>query len=478
MVLQIFHLIVEQHACRVHTLQIKRYVRQRVGLHHHVGLNATAVAHLTSCRCVEDVCERVGHMLCVSTLRVLIVDGLYASSARNVIFCCCELQLSVIRQRHVRHLHQTLSVGSCSEHHGAVKVLQRSTRDLACACCLSVHHHHDGHDRVYRLHRCCERLVGTLYLTLHREQRLALGQEHVQDRDGVLHVASAVASEVDDELLCTLLLEVEEGAAEIFRRAVDKLGVVDVANVARLQAIIGQVRHLNGLTRDLHRELLARSGAQHFQFERCAGIAAQVVADILVRLLCHVLAVDAEDDVALAQSSLGSRHALIGFVYHHALQLEVVAYDRSHAGILARHHLLILCLLVFRIVGGVRVQTVEHGIDSCAHHIGGVERVHIHEIEILVYGVEHVHAFCHIKVVVFAVLRPQGQREEHRCEQKKFSHIFYLCFLFYFFTFYLFTFKTIFHFSFFTFPLNRRQPFLPFYFFTFLPLNLSSAKVI
>ena len=420
---QIVHLIVEQHAGGVYPVEIERDVGQRVALHLHVGLYAAAVAHLTSCRRVEQAGQRVGHMLGVATLAVAVVHGLYAASAGYVVLGSGELQLAVVGQWHVRNLHQALAIGTCAENHGAVVVLQRATRYLAGAGSLAVDQHHDRHHSVYRLHRGGVCTVGVFYLTLHREQRLALRKEHVQYGDGVLHVAATVVAEVYDKLLSTLLTEVEEGAAEVFGCAVEELRVVDVAYAVGLQAVIWEVRHLYGLTRNLHRELLARRRAQHFQHKRGASVAAQVVADILVGLLGHVFAVDAEYDVALAQARLCCRHALIGFVYHHTFYLEVVAYDSSYASIFARHHLLILGGLVLGVVRGVGVETLKHGVYGGAHDVGGVESVYIHVVKVLVYGVEHVETLGHIEVVVLVVLRCNGQREEHHCKEYKLFHV-------------------------------------------------------
>ena len=78
---------------------------------------------------------------------------------------------------------------------------------------------------------------------------------------------------------------------------------------------------------------------------------------------------------------------------------------KADAGILARQHLFVLASLVFWIVLGVGVERSEHGAYGSAHSFVGVERVHIHKVEVTVYGVEHVEVLGNTEVVVAGVLR-------------------------------------------------------------------------
>ena len=52
-----------------------------------------------------------------------IVDGLDASARGNEVFRCGQLQIAVVGQRDVGHLHKALAVGACAEYDGAVEVL-------------------------------------------------------------------------------------------------------------------------------------------------------------------------------------------------------------------------------------------------------------------------------------------------------------------------------------------------------------------
>lgn len=92
---------------------------------------------------------------------------------------------------------------------------------------------------------------------------------------------------------------------------------------------------------------------------------------------------------------------------HTRPRLEVIANQRADAGILACEHHLHVLALVLRIVFGIGVKRVEHGIDAVAHHLISVERVDIHHVEVAVDGVEHFKVLRYLEVVVSVCLCPE-----------------------------------------------------------------------
>ena len=195
---------------------------------------------------------------------------------------------------HVRHLYESLAVGACSHYHGAVEILERSARYLAGACRCFVHKYDDRHYRVYRFHGGLIRLVGTLHLAFHREQLGVFRDEYVQHRQRFLHRAAAVVAQVYHQAFRSLLLQVDERAAEILCAVLADVRVeVYIAYVACLHAVVLQIGHLNGLALYFESHVLVGGRTVYLQLESGACVAAQMLADVCVGLVGHVLAVDA-----------------------------------------------------------------------------------------------------------------------------------------------------------------------------------------
>ena len=408
--------IVEHHLRRVGPIEVEHDVGQRVGLHLHVGHDAPAVAHLASAERVEHVGQAVGNVLGVAPAAVLVVHGLYAPPAGYVVLAGGELERAVVWQVH-RHLHQALAIGARAEHHSAVEVLQRTGSDLAGAGRLAVDQHHYWHHRVNGLEPRLVLAVGLAQLAPRLHQHPALGHPHVYYLNGLGQRAAAVAPEVEHEALGPLPLQVDEGAAHVLGASLREAVQADVAHPAGAHAVVWYLGQLDVAARHPERQLLARGGAPHPQSEGGAGLAAQPLADVAHRLAHHRRVVYRQYLVALAQAHLGSGHALVGLVDDHALYLEVLAYHGAYAGILAREHHLKLLVLVFGVVLGVGVEAAQHGLDAVAYHLRRVERVDIHQVEVLVDGVEYVEVLAHLEVVAPRLLRLQARRR-HECGQQ------------------------------------------------------------
>ena len=122
-----------------------------------------------------------------------------------------------------------------------------------------------------------------------------------------------------------MLLHVDDGVAHDLAATFGELVEIEIPDAVLLQTIIGDCRQLDGTTGDLELHFLAGGGAQNFQQERRPGIATQMVTDIVVVALGHVLAVDAEDNVTLLQSHFRRRHVFVRLVDANAPEFEVVA---------------------------------------------------------------------------------------------------------------------------------------------------------
>ena len=143
--------------------------------------------------------------------------------------------------------------------------------------------------------------------------------------------------------------------------------------------------------------------------------------DVCRRLSLHLLAVDGEDDVALAEPCLVGRHTVVRFVDDGGVLPEIVRHDGPYAAVFARNHLLQLLDVRLRIILRVRVERAQHGLYAGAHDLLCVERVDIHHVEVAVDVAEYLQLFRHLEVMVILLRLARrcpndGEREGKRPE--------------------------------------------------------------
>ena len=109
----------------------------------------------------------------------------------------------------------------------------------------------------------------------------------------------------------------------------------------------------------------------------------------------------------------------------------MVTNQRSDACILARQHLLQVLLALLGIVLRIRIQRLQHGVNTCRHHLVGIQRIDIHHIQMPVQRIEYLQIFCHLKVVIHHLLGIRRQSHQTGAEQQyqvSFHHLFpYIC---------------------------------------------------
>ena len=129
---------------------------------------------------------------------MLIVDSLHATSAGDVVVAGGHLEIAVVWQIH-RHLHQSLAIGSCAEHHSAVEVLYRTAGYLARRGCLAVHEHHNGHDGVYWFEPCLVFLACLLQFALGLHEGHVLGHPHINNVNSFGQRTASIRAQVEQE---------------------------------------------------------------------------------------------------------------------------------------------------------------------------------------------------------------------------------------------------------------------------------------
>ncbi len=210
-----------------------------------------------------------------------------------------------------------------------------------------------------------------------------------------------------------MFLQIEESTAHRLGGFARKRVQTDIADIIGTHTIIGNLWHLDATTRNLEVHLLARRRTQNLQHERCARLTTQVAADIADVLVRHHRIVNLQNDITLLQAYLRRRHPLIRFLNDYPLQLLMIAHQRSDTGILTRQHLLQLLLFLLRIILRIRVQRLQHSIDTHLHHLIGIKGIDIHHVQILIKGIEDIQVLRHLQIVILTLLCPGAHYGRH-----------------------------------------------------------------
>ena len=269
-------------------------------------------------------------------------------------------------------------------------------------------------------------MIRTLQLSLHLQDGLALRQEHIDDIDRFGYRTATIITQIEDKALGSLLSQIDESTAHFLGTLLGKGIEVDVTDTTLQHAIIRQERQLDGTAGYLHLQGFTGTWALYLEHKGCTRVTAKMIADIAHLLIGHILIINTQDDITLLQSYFCSRHILIRFTDTDALQLEVVTYHRTYTRILAGEQVLKFLHLLFRIIGSIRVETTQHGIDTITDHNFCIERIYIHQIEILVDGIEYFHILCGFEVMVFVYLGKTWSCQEHH---KQGEQYFFHCYL-------------------------------------------------
>ena len=361
---------------------------------------------------------------------MLVVDGLHATAAGGVVFGGRDLHLSAVGQV-AGGLHQSLAIGTGTDNHRPVQVLQRSGQDFRGRGRRAVHQYGQRDVQVDGLAQGLVGEIGLRDFSPRGNQRLAARQEVVGNVHRLVQQTAAVVAQVDDERGDALLLQVEEGLLELACRLAGEGAEVDVAHVVLQLRIIRYDGQLDGTAHQFEVERFLHARTLHRQLEAGARLSAEHLADLLVVLPGQVLSVNGHQDVARLQSGLGSRHAFVGLADHGALQLRVPGDDGTDAAIRVLEHLLQLALVVLGVIGRIGVERVEHGIDALADGLVGIDGIDIEHVQLLHNRAEDVDVLGQPEAAVVTVLEAHECRAGHHQQQQGyptyFTQSFHIC---------------------------------------------------
>ena len=304
-------------------------------------------------------------------------------------------------------LYQSLAEGAASHDDAAVVVLYRARDNLAGRGAEVV----DQDDHLALLEVAAAGGVDHLrahFGALDGDDFAVLGQELVAHADGRVEEAAGVGAQIDDQGGHALPLELQDGVVELLGRGAAELVELDVAGVG-----VHHIGHIHGVgrnhaARDLVGVLVLEPRTQDADLHLCALVAAQQLEGLLVLNADDGLPIHLDHTVAghqpgfLGGTAGDDRHHHQRVV--HNVELDADALERALQSLHRR------LVVLGGGVGGVRIQSLQHRVDSQP-----VNRVHIDGIHVVLVDVSH-HLAHLLELVVAALAQPvrvdaQGEGE-------------------------------------------------------------------
>ena len=397
--------------------QIEQDIGQFILLDGNIGSDPATVAHFAPCRSVEYCGEAVRNTSHTTVfITVLIVDGLHATAAWDIIFGSGQLHCTAIRQW-TGSLHKPLSKCTVAHHHCTIVILQCTRQNLRCRSRSAVHQYSQRDFQIQRLAQGLIRIARLFDFSFRSHQRFAPWQEEVGYFHRLIQQTAAIIAQVDHQRSDSLFLQIKKRLLKLFGRIAGESAQVDVTDVIVQHRIIRNKRQLDGTTDNVELQRLFRSGTLHFQLETCAHLSAKHFAHFLVVLSRKVFAVNLHKDVTRLQTYGGSRHIFVWLGYHRPLQLGVPGYDRADTAIRIFQHLLQLALVVFRKILCIRIERVEHRLDAGTDRFVRIYRIHIEHIQFFHNRIEYIQIFGYLKTTAITTLESEKETRTH-CQQQ------------------------------------------------------------
>ena len=239
------------------------------------------------------------------------------------------------------------------------------------------------------------------------ESTSTLRDEEVDDLHGAREEAAAVVAEVEDEALdVVVLLQIFQGFAHLIGAALLESLEVDVARAVTIDAVVHDLLQAHLLPGDFHLAGLLLARALDLDHDFGVGRALEQLADALGGGLADVGRVDHQDAVARLQSSQGGGHAFERLRDDHSA---IAGTDiGAHAAVLAGDEHFYVVRLLLRIIFGVGVEALEHGVDTASYDLLGLHRIDVKHFDFLHDRVQDVQLFADFEAALrLRFLRPK-----------------------------------------------------------------------
>ena len=294
-----------------------------------------------------------------------VVDGLHASSRRGVVLGRGDLQLAVVWQR-AYALDQALAICAGAYDGSPVVVLESPGDDLGCRGTAAVNHN-------YQWQLCIHRgRIGVILVLLRLQAALGayhqrtLGDKEADYLYGFHQDAAAVAPEVIHQLLHSLFLELVDGFLHLLGNALGEAALIYVSGGVVEHSGVFQVRKMDALADNGYVLYLSCAEFLYLEQELGSGSAFHTVAALLGGESYYAYAVNLHNLVAADQAGLVGRGILIGLVdCDIAVNVRLID-NRAHSSVSPAEHHLKIFILLFRDINGIRIQGLEHRVNSGA----------------------------------------------------------------------------------------------------------------
>ena len=289
-------------------------------------------------------------------------------------------------------MDQPFSEGTLSDDHAAVIVLDGAREDLTGGSAAAVHEDGERELLVNRLVVGGIEASGILCLAFGGDDRLAFGDEEVDDVNGFVEQASTVPTDVDDEALQVMVfLHVQDMLFHLVGCILGEAAETYVADAVFEHRGVGDVVDLDFFPFQGLGEGLVGAIAPDLDGYIGAGLSFEEFTDLFGVLLMGVHAVDFQDDVTSLKTSLLRRPSLVRVGDPDVFA--VILDQSTDATVFARGHELVAFDFRLRNEDGVGVQSAKHGIDGSLVEFGRVDLVHIVQVQLPEEAVVNVNAF-------------------------------------------------------------------------------------
>ena len=332
---------------------------------------------------------------------MFVIYCLYATATGNIIFGSSHLHRTAIRQC-TRHLHQTFPKRAVTYNHCTVIILQCTRQDFRSGSSTAIYQYSNRNIRIQWFAQGLIRITCLFYLTFRCYNRLTTGQKVVGYLYSLFQQPTAIVAQINYQWSDTLLLQIKKSLLKLFRRISWESTQVDVTDIVIQLTIIRNKRQLDVFTDNCKIQWLCLTGTLNLQLETCPYLSTKYFTHI--RISGQIFSIYFKQDITCFQSHFGSRHIFVRLHNYCTLQFRLISDDGTYTSIRSLKHLFQLTPILFRIKFRIRVQRIQHRIDTLSYCLIRVQCIYIEHIQFLHDGIEYIQVLCNLETAAITTL--------------------------------------------------------------------------